>query len=144
MTRYFYFLVMLFVLSISNAQDSIGVIKVNKKKQFVRAAFDNIESTLVAIDKYGNPVSETIVSFKLYYQEGSGKKDTLFSNSFQLSRAMENIFDEQENMMEIKFIDIIALNSFGESETLPDLKEQCGIKTKKTRKRKKPLKEPIK
>ena len=136
MTRYFYFLALAFVLTNSNAQDSIGVIKVSKKTQFVRAAFDNIEGTLVAIDKYGNPVTETIVSFKLYYQEGSGKKDTLISNSFQLSKAMEDVLDEQENMKEIKFIDIIAMNSFGFSETLPDLKEQCGIETKKKRKRK--------
>ena len=66
------FIFSLFTLSIS-AQEPVGIIKIKREQNLVKAVFDNTEYRLFAVDRFGNPRENSFASFTLWIKE---KKDT--------------------------------------------------------------------
>ena len=128
---------LLFVCFYSYSQDSIATLKVKKKKIYSKAVLDNIDYKIVAIDVVGNPVESVVSSFSLTYRNGKDETITIASNSSKLNSEMISVMEQQSKLKEIKFHNIVAVTPTNTMEILPDFEEQCGIKTKKERKKKK-------
>ncbi len=116
----------IFALAVANnsfAQkpEDLKVIKVIKELEFVKAAFDEADYKVIAFDKYGNPHLEVIKSFTIFYKENN----TAFEN-----KVMGNVFPEKvinfltkkkKLATKICLTKILAENSQGHLEELPDL-----------------------
>ena len=117
------FFILLFVINTSVAQNNTDVktIKVKKELEFVKAAFDDTEYKVIAFDKYGNPHQNVIKSFTIFYKENN----TAYENNM-----MGNVFTEtvikfftkkRKTATKICLTKILAENSEGHLEELPDL-----------------------
>ncbi len=56
------------------AQEPVQTIKVKREQNIVKAVFDNTEYRLFAVDRFGNPRENEIVSYVLWIKESKGTK----------------------------------------------------------------------
>lgn len=78
MTRVFIFILLVCGMRI-NAQEPVQTIKVKREQNIVKAVFDNTEYRLFAVDRFGNPRENEIVSYSLWIN-GKGPELKGFSN----------------------------------------------------------------
>lgn len=105
------------------------VIRVRKESNLAKAVFDNAEFRLMAIDRFGNPKENKIVSYKLWIKSRS---TTIgldgFNNS--LTGEMINALKKQTKATKIFFTDITAQDDNGHPVKLPDVIDtwfpECG------------------
>ncbi len=101
------------------AQDPISI-KVRKEQNLVKAYFDNTELRLSAVDKFGNPKANKILSFKLWLK-GNDKPFNGFDND--LSKEMINELNRVKKATKIFFTEIKVEDDEGHVVKLPDLIE---------------------
>jgi len=109
-----------FVLNsnIASAQEP-QTIKVKKEQNLVKAFFDNVEFKLRAIDRFGNPKENKIVSYKLWIKEKNAKGLSGFDN--KLSADMIEALSKQKKAAKIFFTEISVEDDNGHVIKLPDI-----------------------
>ena len=97
-------------------------IKVKRESNLVKAVFDNTEFKLMAVDRFGNPKENKIVSYKLYVKT---KKNTIeftgFNNS--LSPEMINYLNKLTKTAKLFFTEINVQEDDSHLTKLPDVIE---------------------
>jgi hypothetical protein len=97
-------------------------IKIKKESNLSKAVLDNTESKLMAVDRFGNPRENKIVTYKLYVK---GKRDTKefqgYSNN--LTPEMVTFLNKQSSAVKIFFTEISAEDDNGHLVKLPDVIE---------------------
>ena len=118
------------------SQEPISI-KVRKEQNLVKAYFDNTELRLSAVDKYGNPKGNKIISFKLWVK-GNNRSFSGFGNS--LNSEMTEELNRQKKAVKIFFTEILVEDDEGHAVKLPDLIEiwfpqctNCDVVKKKRR-----------
>lgn len=105
------------------SQEAPVTIKVVKESDLVKAAYDNVEYKLTAIDKYGNIVDHAVRSFEIHYVEKKKKLKIFKSASESLTPEMLDDFKKLKEAKKIFFTNIIAEDQFGNIIRLPDVIE---------------------
>ena len=110
--------------TVAQNNTEVKTIKVKKELEFVKAAFDETEYKVIAFDKYGNPHQNVIKSFTIFYKENSSAyENKIMGNVF--TESIINFFTKKrKTATKICLTKILAENSEGHLEELPDL---CGI-----------------
>jgi len=95
-------------------------IKVKKESNLVKAVFDNTESRLFTVDRFGNPRENKILSYKLYVK---GKRETKEFTGYgnKLSGEMINYLNKQTSATKIFFTEISAEDDDEHLIKLPDV-----------------------
>jgi hypothetical protein len=106
-----------------NAQDQEPeTIRIKKESRLVKAVFDNTEHRLMAVDRFGNPRENKIVSYKLYVKTRRETKEfTGYSN--KLNDEMVNYLNKQGSATKIFFTEVSAEDDDGHLVKLPDVIE---------------------
>jgi hypothetical protein len=95
-------------------------IRIKKESNILKAVFDNTELRLLAIDRFGNPKENKIVSFLLWVKgQGEGRPLNGFSNS--LSGEMINLLKKQKKATKIFFTEVTVEEDDGHLTRLPDV-----------------------
>jgi hypothetical protein len=116
-----------------------ATIRVRKESDLVKAVFDNTIPRLMAVDRFGNPRENRIVSYKLYVKD---KKETkLFVGySNNLTDEMVKHLNRQKSAVKIFFTEITVKDDNEHLVKLPDVIEtwfpDCGNCDKKRSKNK--------
>jgi S-adenosylmethionine hydrolase len=105
------------------AQEEPATIKVVKQSNLAKAAYDNVEYKIAAIDKYGNVVDHAIKSFEIHYLEKKNKVKIFKSSSESLTPEMLEDFKKLKEAKKIFFTQIIAEDEYGNIVRLPDVIE---------------------
>ena len=106
---------------VGHAQDEQPVsIKVRKEQKLSKAYFDNTEMRLSAIDKYGNPRSNKIASFKLWIK---GEKKPLLGYDNDMGTEITRELNKLKKATKIYFTEITIEDDDGHLMKLPDLYE---------------------
>lgn len=94
-------------------------IRVKKESNLVKAVFDNTDSKLFVVDRFGNPRENKILSYKLYVK---GKRETkeFTGYSNKLTGEMINYLNKQTSATKIFFTEISAEEDDGHLIKLPD------------------------
>ncbi len=98
------------------------VIKVKKESNLVKAVFDNTDLRLMAVDRFGNPRENKIVSYKLYVKS---KKETKVFNGFNnaLTGEMINYLNKLPSATKLFFTEIMVEDDDTHLLKLPDVVE---------------------
>jgi hypothetical protein len=121
--RFLFLAVLLLPAGTAMAQDDgPRTIRIKKESNLAKAQFDNTQLRLFAIDRFGNPKENRIVSYNLYVKT---KKST---QSFRgvdnsLTPDMVRCLNKQKETVKIFFTDIVALDVGDHPVKLPDLIE---------------------
>lgn len=98
-------------------------IKVKKESNLVKAVFDNTEFRLIAVDRFGNPKENKVVSYKLYVKTKKDTKEfTGFNNS--LTPEMIKYLNKLKTSAKIFFTEINVEEDDSHLIKLPDVIEQ--------------------
>ncbi|MES2681025.1 MAG: hypothetical protein V4635_14120 [Bacteroidota bacterium] len=102
------------------SQDEPQTIRVKKESNLVKAVFDNTELRLMAIDRFGNPKDNKIVSFKMWIK---GKSETreFDGHNNSLNAEMINTLKKQSRAVKIFFTEITVQEDDGHLVKLPDV-----------------------
>lgn len=95
-------------------------IRVKKESNLAKAVFDNTEFRLMAIDRFGNPKENKIVSYKLWIR-GKGATTALDGHSNSLTPDMIRALKKQSKAVKIFFTDISVQEDDGHLVKLPDV-----------------------
>jgi hypothetical protein len=106
---------------ISQSKQDIGIIKVKKEKQFVKAAFDDTEFKVIAFDKYGNPHEQAIKSFIIFYKEGKSVYESAVEGNTFPQKTIDFFTKKKKFATKLCLIKVIAADKNGHEELLPDL-----------------------
>ena len=104
----------------SNSQEPISI-KVRKEQNLVKAYFNNVDLKLNAIDRFGNPKENKIVSYKLWIKGNGNKFIEGFDNN--LTNEMLKELNKQKKASKIFFTEINVQDDEGHLVKLPDLIE---------------------
>ena len=117
------FFILLFVINTSVAQNNTDVktIKVKKELEFVKAAFDDTEYKVIAFDKYGNPHQNVIKSFTIFYKENNTAYENKIMGNVFTETVIKFFTKKRKTATKICLTKILAENSEGHLEELPDL-----------------------
>lgn len=117
--KIFFFFFSIFCSSHVFSQET-KTIKVRKESDLVKAVFDNTEFKLIAIDRFGNPKDNKIVSYKLYVKEKKGTKEFQgYSN--RLNPDMVSYLNKLKNSAKIFFTEISVKDDDEHLIKLPDV-----------------------
>ncbi len=102
------------------SQEEPQTIRIRKESNLAKAVFDNTELRLMAIDRFGNPKDNKIVSYKLWIK---GKGEPRVFNGFNnaLSAEMINNLKKQSRAVKIFFTEVTAEDENGHLVQLPDV-----------------------
>lgn len=107
----------------STAQDDgPQTIRIKKESNLAKAVFDNTELRLMAIDRFGNPKENKIVSYKLWIKSKSNAY-AMEGYSNNLNSEMIQALKKQTKATKIFFTDITAQEDDGHLIKLPDVIE---------------------
>ena len=97
-------------------------IRVRKESNLVKAVFDNTETRLFAVDRFGNPRENKILTYKLYIK---GKRETKEFSGYgnRLNAEMIKYLNKQSTATKIFFTEISAEEEDGHIVKLPDIIE---------------------
>lgn len=133
-----FFLLLAFSAGCFAQDEQPTTIKVRKESNLVKAYFDNVELKLMAVDRFGNPKENKIVSYKLYIKGKNVSNFSGFDN--ELSGEMISELNKQKKAVKIFFTGIQVKDDDGHLMQLPDIIEvwfpdckNCGNKAKKSR-----------
>jgi hypothetical protein len=118
--RYLLFFFLIFISTEGfRAQDTTNVIKVRKRQLLKKAAYDETDYKVIAIDVYGNPKTESIASFELHINI-KGKLYKYFSPNNKLTAEMVAKLKELKKATKVWFTKIRGTESDGHLVELPD------------------------
>ena len=127
-------LIILFLLisSFAGFSQEPATITVKKQSDLAKAAYDNVEFKLIAMDRFGNLVNHAIKSFEIHYVEKKKKLKIMKSYSENLTPEMLEDFKKLKEAKKIFFTQILAEDEFGNLIRLPDVIEvqfpECKVK----------------
>lgn len=124
--RHLLFLLLLLVCCgptvLAQEEEEPQVIRVRRESNLAKAVFDNTEFRLMAIDRFGNPKENKIVSYKLWIKGRSGTTPFEgFNNA--LTGEMISALKKQTKATKIFFTDISVQDDNGHLVKLPDVVE---------------------
>lgn len=97
-------------------------IRIKKESNLVKAVFDNTDSKLIVVDRFGNPRENTIASYKFYVKTNKEVKE--FSGyGNRLSGEMLNYLNKLDKAAKIFFTEISARDDDEHLIKLPDVIE---------------------
>lgn len=103
-------------------EDEPQTIRIKKESNLAKAVFDNTEMRLMAIDRFGNPKENKIVSYKLWIKSRSNAYAMEgYANS--LNADMIQALRKQTKATKIFFTEITAQEDDGHLIKLPDVVE---------------------
>lgn len=97
-------------------------IRIKKESNLVKAVFDNTELRLMAIDRFGNPKENKIVSYQLWIK-GKGDAKPLMGYSNSLTSEMVSALKRQNKATKIFFTEITVEEDDSHLVKLPDVIE---------------------
>ena len=101
----------------------IQSIKIKKEELFIKAAFDETEYKVIALDKYGNPHEKAIKSFVISFNDnGILMQAKVMGNVFP-DKTIKFLTKKRTNSTKICLEKIVAENPDGHNENLPNLCE---------------------
>ncbi len=116
-----FFILFCFSFQFYSAQEGEPeTITVRRESNLVKAVFDNTEYQLMAIDRFGNPRENKIVSYKLWIK-GKSNVRALEGYSNRLTPDMVNALKKQTKAVKIFFTDISVREDDGHYTKLPDV-----------------------
>jgi len=112
-----------------SAQQEPATIRVKRESSLVKAVFDNTQLKLMAVDRFGNPRENRIVSYKLYVKAKRETKEfSGFSND--LTDEMIKYLEKQKSAVKIFFTEVTVRDENEHLLRLPDVIDtwfpQCG------------------
>jgi hypothetical protein len=120
------------------SQEEIKIIKIEKEKIFVKAAFDESEYKVIAFDRYGNPHPDAITSFTIRYKDGKTSYQAPVDGNVFPKNTINFLTKKKKEATKICLENIKAIDKDGHVEDLPSM---CDIvifpDCKKTIKKKK-------
>ncbi len=108
-------------LSYLCSQENIGTIKIKKEQNLVKVVFDNTEYRLFAIDRFGNPKENEIVSYMFWIKGSKNFKAEGFSN--KLTPEMIKELKKQKKAAKIFFTQIKVKTDEQHIIDMPDIIE---------------------
>lgn len=97
-----------------------NVIKIKKESNLVKAVFDNVDLRLMAVDRFGNPRDNQIVSYKLWIKgKGDAKGYQGYSNN--LTPEMTKELNKLKKAAKIFFTEIQVKDENDHLQKLPDV-----------------------
>lgn len=116
-----YLIVLCFFLTYGSAEaQEPNVIKIKKESNLVKAVFDNVDLRLMAVDRFGNPRDNQIVSYKLWIKgKGDAKGYQGFSNN--LTSEMIKELNKLKKAAKIFFTEIQVKDESDHLQKLPDV-----------------------
>ncbi len=109
----------LFVYETSHAQEP-NVIKIKKESDLVKVVFDNVDLKLMAVDRFGNPRQNQVVSYKLWIK-GKGDAKMFPGSNNSLSPEMIKELNKLKKATKIFFTDINVKDDDEHALKLPDV-----------------------
>ncbi|MBL7922025.1 MAG: hypothetical protein JNJ40_17045 [Bacteroidia bacterium] len=109
----------LFAYAISNAQEP-NVIKIKKESDLVKVVFDNVDLKLMAVDRFGNPRQNQVVSYKLWIK-GKGEAKMFPGSNNSLNPEMIKELNKLKKATKIFFTDINVKDDDEHALKLPDV-----------------------
>lgn len=97
-------------------------IKIRKESDLAKAVFDNTETKLFVVDRFGNPRENKILSYKLFVK---GKRETKEFSGYgnKLNAEMVKYLNKQSSATKIFFTEVSAEDDNGHMIKLPDVIE---------------------
>jgi hypothetical protein len=97
-------------------------IRIKKESDLAKAVLDNTEFKLVVIDRFGNPRTNRILSYKLWVKNGKSTRE-FEGHSNSLSPEMLNYLNSQPSAVKIFFTEIMVEDDHETASRLPDVIE---------------------
>lgn len=119
LSKFTFLISVLFICVASKAQEP-AVIKIKKESDLVKVVFDNVELKLMAVDRFGNPRQNQVVSYKLWIK-GKGDTKMFPGSNNSLSTEMIKELDKQKKATKIFFTDINVKDDDEHALKLPDV-----------------------
>ena len=104
----------------SQENEGVKSIKVKKESFFVKAAFDEGEYKVVALDRYGNPHEKAIKSFSIVYSDGKTAYEALVVGNVFPDKTIR-FLTKKATATKICLTNLVAAGEDGHEEKLPDL-----------------------
>lgn len=118
--------------------DEPKTIRIKKESNLVKVVFDNTELRLMAIDRFGNPKENKIVSYQLWIK-GKGDAKPLIGYNNSLTAEMVAALKRQNKATKIFFTEITVEEDDSHLVKLPDVIEvwfpDCSNSAKDKRRR---------
>ncbi len=116
-----YLIVFCFLVTYGSAKaQEPNVIKIKKESNLVKAVFDNVDLRLMAVDRFGNPRDNQIVSYKLWIKgKGDAKGYQGYSNN--LTPEMTKELNKLKKAAKIFFTEIQVKDENDHLQKLPDV-----------------------
>jgi hypothetical protein len=105
----------------SQEQEPVKKITVKKENEFVKAAFDDTDFKVIAFDRYGNPHTEAIKSFSVFYKEGNDVFEAAVEGNTFPQKTINFLTKKKKLATKICLVKLKAENKDGHLEALPDL-----------------------
>ena len=118
--RSFLLISLFFLVVFAHAQDEPVSIKVRKEQNLVKAYFDNVGLKLMAVDRFGNPKDNRMLSYKLWIK---GNEGFIQGHTNALNAEMITELKRLKKATKIFFTEIAAEDDEGHAVKLPDLIE---------------------
>lgn len=99
-----------------------GTISVRKTETFSKAVFDNDSYKLVALDRYGNPQDNAIISFVVSYAK-KGKTESYRCSGSAIPAPVAKDLQKMKTATKIYFTEIKTQDADGHLQDLPDVIE---------------------
>ncbi len=119
LSKFTFLISFLFICIASKAQEP-AVIKVKKESDLVKVVFDNVDLKLMAVDRFGNPRQNQVVSYKLWIK-GKGDAKMFPGSNNSLSPEMIKELNKQKKATKIFFTDINVKDDDEHALKLPDV-----------------------
>jgi hypothetical protein len=105
-----------------SSQDEPATIRFKKESNLAKAVLDNVNATLMVVDRFGNPQENKIVSYKLYVKARKETKEfTGYGN--ELTPEMVRYLNKLPSAAKIFFTEIQVRTDDEHLEKLPDIIE---------------------
>lgn len=109
------------IFSQEKIETSIKKIKIEKESYFVKAAFDEANYKVVALDKYGNPYAQAIKSFTIKYLDGKTTYEAPVMGNVFPDNTIKFLTKKRKYATKICLSKLVAEDKDGHLENLPDL-----------------------
>ena len=119
MMKNFFLLSFLFLFGSFSAQEPPNIIKIRKQQLLKKAQYDETDYKVIAVDRYGNPKTESVVGFELHFKE-KGKERSFISSSNLLTPEMIAKLKELKKATQVWFTKIKGDEGEGHLVDLPN------------------------
>ncbi len=109
------------IVSYSQNSPEITTIKIKKERIYVKAAFDESNYKVVALDKFGNPHENAITSFSIFYKEGKKSYEATVDGNVFPKKTIDFLTKKKKSATKVCLTKLKAADENNHVEELPDL-----------------------